>query len=129
MSEFEIVFEDNIYGLYSQVALFDASTKDSYPQWKTGDENIIFGQRGVVVATATDQPIAVSVCKGKGNLAHILCISGEIFLGDQGFIVGNIASENKINGTWHSGLYSVTVYTNGVGTNVTKVVFFVDFLK
>lgn len=128
MNEFDVISEGKIYGLYSQVALFDAETKDSYPQWKTGDEDIVFGPRGAVVATATDQPIEVLVCRGRGSPEHVLCVSGEILIGNQGFIVGNLTAETLIGDSWQSGWYAIIIYTNGIGSTVTKVHFFIEYI-
>jgi hypothetical protein len=102
--------------------------KDSYPQWKNGEELFVFGPRGVVVATATDQLIEVSVCKGIRSVEHVLCASGEILIGDKGLIVGNVASENSIPGIGDSGHYAVLIYTNGISDSVTKVNFFVEHM-
>lgn len=129
MSNFEVLFEVKVYSLHSQVGLFDADAKDAYPQWKTGNENIVFGPRGAVVATATDQSIEVFVCQGKGSPEHVLCVSGEILLGDHGFIIGNVASEHVIQGIGQSGRNAIVIYTNGIGTTVTKIHFFVEYLK
>lgn len=128
MQNIEVIFDGKIYGLFSQVALFCAEAKNAYPQWKTGDEHVVFGQRGVVVATATDQPIEVIVYTGKEKPEHVLCVSGEILIGDQGFIVGNVASENMIGGSWQNGVYAIVVYTNGIGNTVTKIYFYIEYL-
>lgn len=128
MNDFEILFDEEIYGSYSQVAIFDAEDKDSYPQWKTGDEYVVFGFRGAVVATAADQVIHVIVCKGKGTPEYVFCVSGEILIGTQGLIIGNIASENIVPGIRENGRYAIVIYTNGLGSNVTQVYFFVEYL-
>jgi hypothetical protein len=39
---------------YAQVALFDPENPDSYPDWGTGDEAMVFGPSGVAVGTRPD---------------------------------------------------------------------------
>jgi len=129
MGDFDIVYQGNVLALYYQVAMLDARAKESYPEWKTGEESVIFGLHGVAVATAGDQEIEVLVCRGKGNPEHVLCVSGEIIVSsDQGIIVGNVPAANTTSISLQRGIYSVTVYTNGIRTEATRVYFFIEFL-
>jgi hypothetical protein len=124
MIEYEVICETEAYSSYSQVALFDAACKDSYPKWKTGWESMVFGTKGVAVATASDQKIRISICRGEGMPEHFLSVSGEICIGDQGIEVGNVAASTLVNIPIETGRYIVTVYTNGIRNNVTTVFFF-----
>jgi hypothetical protein len=127
--EKDILFSGKVFSLYSQVALFDAEIKDSYPQWKAGDELVVFGSHGVAVVTAGDQQVDVLVCKGKIDSRHALCISGEIFVGNQGVLVGNVPASAVTNIPIVSGKYSVVVYTDGIGPQTKHVYFLVNRLS
>jgi hypothetical protein len=125
----DVLYSGKVYALHAQVALFDAEDADSYPQWKTGTEDAVLGPKGVAVATASDTEIEVTVYKGKRASDEILCISGEIQVGDQGLVVGNIVSGDFAQLAWPPGQTSVDVYTNGRGEEVTRVVFVVESLE
>lgn len=120
----EILFSDRIFTLYSQVALFDAEDRNSYPQWKAGHEIIVFGFRGVAVVTASDKQVDVIVCKGKEIPKYALCVSGEILVGEQGILVGNIPAATITQIPLESGRYSVAVFTDGIGIETHQVYFF-----
>jgi hypothetical protein len=125
MNKMEIMCELDAFSLYSQIAFIDAASKDSYPQWKTGLESIVFNSRGIAVATASDQSIKIVVCRGDETPEHVLCISGEINIEDQGVIIGNIPAATVKNFLLEKGKYYITIYTNGNRSTVTEVWFFV----
>ncbi len=106
------IFEGEFFTLYSQVALFDAEDHDSYPQWETGEENSVFGPKGVVVATQGDIKVDVAVYNGLGNPGGSLCSSGEILVGEKGLIVGNEVAADTVKLNWPSGKTTVTVYVD-----------------
>jgi hypothetical protein len=122
----DTLYTGSVYALHAQVALFDAEGEDSYPEWETGTEDAVLGPRGIAVATAGDTEIEVVVCSDKKNLSGILCISGEISVGNQGLIVGNVVAANLAQIPWPPGKTSVDVYTNGVGEEVTRVAFVLE---
>lgn len=124
----EILFSDKVFALYSQVALFDAENRNSYPQWKAGHEIIVFSLQGVAVVTASDEQVDVIVCKGKVIPKYALCVSGEILVGEQGILVGNIPAATVTQIPLESGRYSVVVFTDGFGTETRQVYFFLDRL-
>lgn len=127
MNNVEVICELEAFSLYSQVAFIDAASEDSYPQWETGLESIVFNQRGVAVATASDQMIKIIVYKGNKAPEHAaLCISGEVVIESQGVIVGNIPAATIENVKIEKGRYILTVYTNGNRTSVTEVWFFIS---
>lgn len=39
---------------YAQVALFDPHVEDSYPDWGTGEEEVVSSGRGIAVETRPD---------------------------------------------------------------------------
>ena len=123
-----ILFHGKINSSYFQVALLDNENKEAYPQWKTGDETIVFGSHGVVVVTANDQLIDVTVKTNKNDLEYALCVSGEIMVGNKGILVGNITSANTTIIKTQPGKYSVTVYTDKYGPETRQVVFCVNRL-
>jgi hypothetical protein len=128
MGENEILYSGKTFSLYSQIGLCDFEAKDSYPQWKTGDELVVFGLHGVAVATASDEQIEVIVCKGKVETQYSLCVSGEILLGKKGILVGNIAAATVANLLLPRGRYSVVIYTDRIGSETKQVHFCVNLL-
>jgi hypothetical protein len=120
----EALFTGRVYALYAQVALLDAEDKNSYPQWQTGDEHAVVGSKGIVVATAPDLEIEVVVKKKEAiEPDGLLCTTGQIEVGKQGLIVGNIVSADFAHLPWPSGKATVDVYVNGLGEQATRVVF------
>ncbi len=129
MEDNEVLFNGKIYTQYFQVALFDAEVKDSYPQWKTGEETVVFGSRGVAVATANDTDVNVVVKRGKANPDYKLCVSGEILVGSKGIIVGNEVASSISLIPLQSGDYSIVIYTNGLGPDTNQVYFCINRLS
>ena len=126
--ENSILFHGKINSSYFQTALLDNDNKEAYPQWKTGDETIVFGSRGVAVVTANDQLIDVTVKTNKNDYEYALCVSGEIMIGNKGILVGNITSADTTIIEVQPGKYSVTVYTDKNGPETKQVVFCVNRL-
>jgi hypothetical protein len=128
MNEYETLSSLKILALYSQVSLFDAKTKDAYPQWKTGEEAVAFGRHGAVVSVANDQEVQVFVCKGKGTPESKLCVSGEIEVLSDNIAVGNVPAAQVAYLPIQSGRYSVIIYTDGIGIEAKKVYFFLEYI-
>lgn len=126
MEKHEVLFSGKVFTLYSQVGFVDVESKDTYPQWKTGEEIVVFGLHGVAVATAGDRLIDVLVCKGKIEIQYTLCVSGEILVGNQGVLVGNIPAASVTHLPLASGKYSVVVYTDRLATEAEHVFFCVN---
>jgi hypothetical protein len=114
---------------YSQVALFDAEDVDSYPQFETGEEQAIFGKKGVVVSTANDKEVDITVCEEKSELELFHVLSGEILVGSQGLIVGNETTADTAQVPYTPGKVAVAVYVNAQEkSEVTSVVFVLSSL-
>lgn len=126
MEEQDVLFNGKVFTLYSQVGLVDVEIKDAYPQWKTGEEAVVFGLHGVAVATASDTQVDVLVCQGEIEIPYKLCISGEILIGNQGIIVGNVPAASTTYLSLPSGKYSVVIYTDGIGSDTKQVIFCVN---
>jgi hypothetical protein len=119
----EILYTGRVFALHAQVALFDAEDDNSYPQWETGTEEAIFGPKGVAVATAADRDVEVTVQRG-AKPDGMPRISGEIEVGNQGLIVGNIVSGDFAQLEWSPGKVTVDVYTDKLPSEqVAHVVF------
>jgi hypothetical protein len=117
---------------YSQVALFDAEDADAYPQFETGEEPALLGEKGVVVTTANDTDVEVVVYQGKSdsNPDEFHILSGEIQVGSQGLIVGNETTADTAQISYPSGKVSVSVYADAQNSaNVTRVSFFLNSLE
>lgn len=48
------VFEFEVTPYYAQVAMINPANPNSYPEWETGEEKIVCGPSGVLVATRPD---------------------------------------------------------------------------
>jgi hypothetical protein len=125
----KILFKGHIYTLHSQVILLDNKADHGFPKMRTGAESVAFGDQGVVVAVKEDFETEVVVCQGKDEPDHELCVTGQIKVSNQGLLVGNIESATTNIIPWASGRTLVTVYTNGIFTNATKVIFYLEHLK
>ncbi len=128
MDDYELLSRLKVLALYSQVALFDAKTEDTYPQWRTGDEAVVFGRHGVVVSVANDQEVQLFVCRGKGVPESKMCVSGEIEVPSGSIAVGNVPAAQVAYLPVQSGRYSVAIYTDGIGGETNKVYFFVEYI-
>lgn len=126
MEATRILFRGLIFTLHSQVILLDNEADHGFPEMRTGAESVAFGEQGVVVATKEDFETEVIVCQGKDEPEHELCVSGQIKVGSQGLLIGNIEAATITNIPWSSGKTLVTVYTNGIFTNATKVIFYLE---
>jgi hypothetical protein len=130
MENYEILYSGQVFTAYAQIALFDNEHKNSYPQWIVGNEAIVFGQRGVAVATAVDKSIDVKVFKGTIIPdQYLLCVLGEIIIGNKGIMVGNVPAANVTKIPLIGGRYSVMIFTDGIGENVCKVIFVINQLS
>jgi hypothetical protein len=125
----KILFRGFIYTLHSQVILLDNEVDNGFPKMRTGAESVAFGDQGVVVAVKEDFETEVVVCQGKDEPDHELCVTGQIKVSNRGLLVGNIESATTYIIPWVSGSTLVTVYTNGIFTNSTKVIFYLEHLK
>ena len=123
------LFRGVAFSLYSQVALIDAEDKDSYPQWKTGEEPVVFGPKGVAVPVMGDEQIEMVVCTDSVKGGFLEWASGEIEVGAQGLLVGNIPAATVFSVPWPAGLLAVTVYVNAPNREATKVIFMLQELS
>jgi len=121
----EILCRGSVFALYGQVALL-SDEPDAYPQWETGAERAIFGQKGIAVATAPDTDIDVIVCIGEQLWDLELLLSGEIKVGSQGLEVGNEISCDLYPISFPPGRIAVSVYANESSGNATQVAFVLD---
>jgi hypothetical protein len=128
MEETKILFRGPIFTLHSQVILLDNEADRGFPKMRTGAESVVFGEQGVVVATKEDFETEVVVCQGKDEPEHEFCVTGLIRVSNQGLLVGNIEAATTANIPWPRGRTLVTVYTNGIFTNATKVIFYLEHL-
>ncbi len=84
-----IIFSGMISAEYAQLGLFDAEDPNAYPEWETGEENVVFGPRGIAVSAAPSEDVWVVVHTRGPVHETILAASGDIEVGDEGLIVGN----------------------------------------
>ena len=125
MSDNGLLFSGKVLSLNSQVVLIDAEAKD-YPQWKTGEEMVVFGSHGVCVATANDYQVDIIVSMVKQRVKYALCVSCEIIVGKQGILVGNVPAAALTHIQLQPGRYSIIIYTDGIGSKTKRVYFFIE---
>lgn len=125
-----MLYSGKVFSLYAQIAIFDAEHGDSYPEWGTGAEGFVVGDRGIAVAVVPDEDIQVQVLVGdEGRKPDRLLTSATIQAGGQGLIVGNILSCSFAQLWWPSGQSRVSVYANGSSVDdVTDIVFVLEHL-
>ena len=109
------LLDTKIYVQYSQLAILDAEDKSSYPQWETGEELIVFGEKGIIVATENDTKVNTIVSsnfpKTNGNLLG----SGIIQVGRKGMLVGNVVTNDLHSIECLSGKTRITIYVDNPG--------------
>jgi hypothetical protein len=126
MENLNELYKGTIYSHYAQISLVDKEDTDSDPLMRSGSESVTFGPLGVTVAAEDDKDIEVFVFQGKGEPEHKLCVTGQIMVGNQGLLLGNIAEEVVVD--WPKGRTLVTVYTNGIDIETTKIYFCLEYL-
>jgi hypothetical protein len=125
---------------YAQVALVDATWQD-YPQWETGDEQVVFGAEsltdpdnppypGFAVATqpdiGPDGPCTVRVeVWSDGEPAGLRCVHQSVLrVGSHGVLVGNDQSGSMTELALARGEYRLRVFVDAETTrDVSTVVF------
>ena len=75
------LFNGKIFSLYSQVALIDNEVLNSYPEWQTGEESVVYGPYGIAVATKGDFLINVIVSTEIVIGCHQHLVDVEIIVG------------------------------------------------
>lgn len=106
------ILEKEIYVQYAQIALFDVEDRSSYPQWETGEESFVLGEKGIVVATQNDTRVKAIIYCGKEK-ANGCCIgSGTIQVGNQGLYIGNVVTNDLQEVEWPMGKAKIEIYVN-----------------
>ncbi len=123
-----ILYDGTIFPFYAQLALLDVESmaEGNYPQFQTGYENVLFGPKGVVVATMPDTDVAVTIYGHKVPMPEMVLVGrGEIEVGDEGLVLGTPVSQDDYF-PWDPGFTTVSVYANAVRENATRVVFVLE---
>jgi hypothetical protein len=131
-----VLFRAKVRSAHAQVGLWDAEDRDSYPQWESGEEAIVFGAKGVAVAVAPDAEVDVVVLSGppvsEPHLAAAdlpisypyLIDSGSLQVGNAGLTVGNEVAGDATPVNWPAGRVEVSVYSNfAAPESITAVAF------
>ncbi len=120
-----VLFSGEITAAYAQLGLYDAEDTDSYPQWETGEERILFGAKGVAVSAQLDAEISVEVHTVRPVRNQHLIGSGFIEIGAAGLIVGNEVAGTYEEIDFPAGRVRVEVYGN---STTDQEIISVDFL-
>jgi hypothetical protein len=120
-----VLFSGGITAAYAQLGLYDAEDADSYPQWETGEEPILFGPKGVAVSVQLDAEVSVEVHTARPIRNRHLIGSGAIEIGADGLVVGNEVAGSYEELDFPPGRILVKVYGNSAADQeITSV----DFL-
>lgn len=121
------VIRGRYLALYNQVGLYDTADSDSYPQWETGLELAVFGQKGVAIAVKGDTYVEVIIYTGKKEIQDMNYYGqGEILVGKKGLTVGNEIAGTSDHIDWKAGLTNVTIYGDGPQNEATTLVFILE---
>jgi len=121
------LFRGRYLALYNQVGLYDTEDSNSYPQWETGFELAVIGQKGIAVSAIGDTYVDVCIYTGQGEINNMnFYARGEIFVGKKGLSVGNEIAGTSDHIDWGEGLTLVSVYGNGPQNEATTIVFILD---
>jgi hypothetical protein len=116
---------------YAQVALFDPTVTDSYPDWGMGHEEAVASRNGIAVETRPDHlgPVAIEVWTGTfdGTRLQRLVLEGDMtVLGNRGVVVGSVTGNDLRHVAIPAGVHRVFVYANRERGDVDGVYFVVD---
>lgn len=104
------LFDKDILVYNAQVSLVDMKATD-YPQWETGKEKFVYIDAGVAVATDTDKKVRVIVSIDPPKDMYFLGVAN-IYIGIDGFLVGNELSGDAHHVQWNSGKTRVEIYVD-----------------
>jgi hypothetical protein len=115
---------------YAQIALIDPDEPDSYPQWSTGQESVVFGEFGVAVATRPDEEGNVAIEVWTGEVPRTsglrLLAQGSIRASAGHLAVGSVAGADLRVVSVQAGMHRVEVHVRGSASGPDLVVFRVD---
>ena len=109
------------FSLYAQVEFLSADFDDRIPEWDTGDEALAYGIHGVLIATKPDSEIEMIISNYQVMTDTVLCVSGELEIGDDGMIAGNSVAATIKQLDFDPGIYKIMINANGLRTDVTQV--------
>jgi hypothetical protein len=100
---------------YAQIALFDPSVPEAYPDWGDGQAEAVFGAHGIVVETRPDHlgPVAIEVWTGELHGAENLRLVASDKLaveGNHGVLVGSVTGNDLHKAEIPAGNHWVDIY-------------------
>jgi hypothetical protein len=81
----------------------------------------VYGIHGIRIETKPDTEIEMIISNYQVMTEPVLCISGEMEIGDNGIIVGNIVAVTIQQIDFDPGNYKIMINANGMGKDVTGV--------
>lgn len=108
--ENKTLLEKIIYSDGLQVAFVDKEDSESYPEWVTGKELVVFGKKGVAISTKRSEEVRLIIINGEEKSeTDTLSISGVIDIGNMGAEAGNYLSSDLSAISLSQGTYSIHV--------------------
>lgn len=121
------IFRGKCLALYNQIGIYDTEDNDSYPQWETGLELVVFGAKGVAVSSKGDTYVDIIIYKGKEHIHDLLFYArGKITVGKEGLTVGNEIAGAVFQIDWNEGDVLISVYGDGPKNEATTLVFVLE---
>ena len=114
--------------VHAQVMLVDAEDPQRWPEWKTGEEEVLFGPTGIIVATAPSighTYIDIIVSRGNTQAVALPGVSGQIRVGREGLLAGAEVAD-VVHLAWPPGPTFVSVHVNGSRDQITQVHFVLE---
>jgi hypothetical protein len=112
---------------YAQIALFDPSVPDAYPQWSTGTEEAMVGPHGIVVATRPDDlgDVEIEVWVGAYTPGPQMrpVAEGMIEASEGGLVVGSVTGNDLRKVPVAAGKHHVAAFVSDGEGGPESVVF------
>lgn len=115
---------------YAQVAMFDPSVTDAYPEWEGGGEEAVSIWHGIAVATRPDDRGTVGVEVRRRDdeceAADRRILEATLIVRGTGVLVGSVTGNVLYEIPLAPGAHQVTVHVRGEKNDVTEVCFLID---
>jgi len=105
------IFESKVFALHYQVCLIDKEDHNPYPEWKTGEEQYVFGSKGIAVGLHVERNVTAAVYKDTyGGAKDKYLGNVQISIGEEGILVGNVEVAETHEIPIPKGEYNIDIY-------------------